>query len=183
MDNAELMQKEIENIRKLPKEIKKEIRKSIIFNLIVAFIIILYLCTINILFYKLENNVFEQQMKFFALGIISVTVIMFEVAYRKQSKRICLIGIELLLCSIVSLYIPYIYLFANVNLKIFTIILPCAIAVYYIIKAIIIYKTRKIQYQSNSPENSAPCNIHSCHPSPSQSEFPSCQVKSLQSPY
>ena len=149
MDKAELMRKEIENKRKLPEELKKEIKKSIFHNLLIAIIIILYLCTINILFYKLENNVFEQQMKFFALGIICITVIVFEVAYRKQSKRTAMIAIELLLCSIISLYIPYIYLFANINLKMITIVLPLSIAGYYIIKAVIIYKTGKIKHQNN----------------------------------
>lgn len=149
MDRAELMQKEIENKRKLPEEIKKEIKKSIFHNLLIAVIIILYLCTINILFYKLENQVFEQQMKFFALGLISITVVVFEVAYQRQSKRTAIVGIELLLFSIISLYIPYIYLFANVNLKLITTILPLSIAGYYLIKALIIYKSGRMKHENN----------------------------------
>lgn len=149
MDRAELMQKEIEDKRKLPEEVKKEIKKNIFHNLLIAVIIIIYLCTINVLFYKLENNVFEQQMKFFALGLICITVIVFEIAYRRKSKRTGIIGIELLLCSIISLYIPYVYLFADVNLKTITILLPLSIAGYYIIKAIIIYKSRKIIHENN----------------------------------
>ncbi len=149
MDKAELMQKEIEDKRKLPEELKKEIKKSIFHNLLIATIIILYLCAINILFYKIEKNFFEQQMKFFALGLISITVIMFEISYRKQSKRTCIIGIELLIFSILSLYIPYIYLYANVNLKMITTILPLSIAVYYMIKAFVIFKSREIGYKNN----------------------------------
>ena len=152
MDKAELMQKEIEDKRKLPEELKKIIKKNILHNLLIATIIILYLCIINILFYKLENHVFEQQMKFFALGIITVTVIVFEIAYRKESGRTCIIGIELLLCSIISLYIPYIYLsylFENVNIKILTYALPICIAVYYLFKAYVIYKSGKIKHQNN----------------------------------
>lgn len=149
MDKAELMQKEIENKRKLPEEIKKEIKKSIFHNVLIAVIIILYLCTINILFYKLDNSIFEQQMKFLALGMICITVTIFEIAYRKQSKRTAIIGIELLLCSIISLYIPYIYLFADVDLKMITTVLPLSIAIYYIAKAILIYKSRKIKHENN----------------------------------
>ena len=152
MDKAELMQKEIENKRKLPEELKKEIKKNILHNVLIAVIIIVYLCIINILFYKLENNVFEQKMKFVALGIITVTVVTFEIAYRKQSKRMCIIGIELFLCSIISLYIPYIYLsylFENINIKFLTYALPIGIALYYILKAYIIYKTGKIKHHNN----------------------------------
>ncbi len=149
MDNAELMQKEIENKRKLPEEIKKEIKKNILFNLLIATIIVLYLFSINMLFLNFEKTIFENQMKFFALGLITITVIFFEIAYRKQSKRTCMIGLELLLCSIYSLYVPYIYLYANVNLKMITTILPIGIAIYYIFKAYIIYKTRKFKHQNN----------------------------------
>ena len=152
MDKAELMQKEIENKRKLPEELKKEIKKSILHNILIAVIIIVYLSIINILFYKLENTVFEEQMKFIALGIITVTVIIFEIAYRKQSKRMCIIGIELFLCSIISLYIPYIYLsylFENINIKFLTYALPVGIALYYFLKAYIIYKTGKIKHHNN----------------------------------
>ena len=152
MDKAELMQKEIENKRKLPEELKKEIKKSILHNILIAVIIIVYLCIINVLFYKLENSIFEQQMKFVALGIITITVVIFEIAYRKQSKRMCIIGIELFLCSIISLYIPYIYLsylFENINIKFLTYALPIGIALYYILKAYIIYKTGKIKHHNN----------------------------------
>ena len=149
MDKAELMQKEIENKRKLPEEVKKEIKKTIFHNILIAMIIVLYLCAINILFYQLEQSAFEQQMKFFALGLICITVIVFEIAYQRNSKRTGIIGIELLSCSVISLYIPYIYLFTDVNLKMITTLLPMSIAWYYIIKAIIIYKSGTIKYQNN----------------------------------
>ena len=88
-------------------------------------------------------------MKFFALATITITVIVFEIAYRRQSKRTCIIGIELFLCSIISLYIPYIYIFSDLNLKTIYTVFPLSIAMYYIIKAIIIYKTRKIIHENN----------------------------------
>lgn len=149
MEKAELMQKEIENKRKLPKELKESINKSIFHNLIIAIIIMVYLCTINVLFYILDSDNFEQKMKFFALGIIIITVGFFEIAYRRESKRVCIIGIELLICSIISLYIPYIYLHTNEVLRKITMILPVFLAIYYVFKAILIYKGREIKYQSN----------------------------------
>lgn len=149
MEKAKLMQKEIEDKRKLPSELKQEIYINIFYNILIAIIIVIYLCTINILFYKLSSVDFEQKMKIFALGIILVTVATFEVAYRKDSNKICIIGIELFICSVVSLYIPYIYLHSNKSLKVITMILPGILALYYLIKGLLIYKTRKIHYQSN----------------------------------
>lgn len=149
MEKAKLMQEEIEEKRKLPKDLKLEIYKNIFFNIIVAIIIVIYLCSINILFYKLVDTDFEQKMKFFALGIIIVTVVVFEIAYRKDSGKLCIIGIELFICSVVSLYIPYIYLHTNESLRVIFMILPAVLVAYYLIKGLLIYKSRKIHYQSN----------------------------------
>lgn len=149
MENAELMQKEIENKRKMPKELKQEVFKNIFQNLLIAVIIMAYLCTINILFYKLQDADFEKYMKYFALGTIFTTVIGFEIAYRRESKRIMIIGIELLLCSIFSLYVPYIYLLSDQSLRKITIIVPIAIAIYYIIKAFLMYKNKEFHYHNN----------------------------------
>ena len=108
MEKAKLMQLEIEEKRKLPKNVKEKIKTNIFHNLIAALIIFVYLVAINIMYYYFEQNVFEQYMKYFALGIILITVIDIELAYRKDSKKMALIGIELLACGVLSLYIPYI---------------------------------------------------------------------------
>ena len=110
MEKAKLMQLEIEEKRKLPQEVKENIKTNIFHSLIAAVIILAYLAAINVLYYSFEQDVFEYYMKYFALGIIIVTVIDIELAYRKDSKKLWLIGVELLVCGILSLYIPYIYL-------------------------------------------------------------------------
>jgi len=94
------MQLEIEERRKLPKNVKDSISKTIFQDLFVAVIIMAYFCIINITYYKLESYKFEEYMKYFALGIILVTVIFFEFAYRKNSLNLGIIGIELLLCGV-----------------------------------------------------------------------------------
>ena len=87
-DNSKLMQLEIEEKRKLPKNLKDKISTKIFQDLIVAVIIMAYFCTVNITYYKLENYKFEEYMKYFALAIILFTVISFEIAYRINSINI-----------------------------------------------------------------------------------------------
>ena len=117
MEKAKLMQLEIEKKRRLPKSVKDSINTNIFQNLVVAVIVMSYLCAINITYYKVDSNIFSQYMKYFALGIICITVISIEMSYRKSSVKLAFISIELLLCGILSLYIPYIYLHTTENLR------------------------------------------------------------------
>ncbi len=148
-DNAKLMQLEIEEKRKLPKNLKDKISTKIFQDLVVAVIIMAYFCIINITYYKLESYKFEEYLKYFALGIILFTVISFEIAYRKNSINIGIIGIELLACGILTLYIPYIFLHTTSALRVSIMILPAFLVVYYGIKSIIIFKQNQFQYRSN----------------------------------
>ena len=142
MEKAKLMQLEIEEKRKLPQNVKENIK-------IAATIILAYLAAINIMYYKFEQSVFEHYMKYFALGIILITVIDIELAYRKDSKKLALIGVELLLCGILSLYIPYIYLHTTAYLRNCVMVLPAVLIIYYIFKSIIIFKQNQFKHQNN----------------------------------
>ena len=88
-------------------------------------------------------------MKYFALGIILITVIDIEIAYRKNSIKLWIIGGEFLISGIVSLYIPYIYLHTNNIIRIIIMILPAILVVYYFLKSYIIYRQKRFHYQNN----------------------------------
>lgn len=149
MEKAKLMQLEIEEKRKLPKKIKDNISTNIFQDLLVAIIIMLYFCIINFSYYNVENSVFEENMKYFALGIIIFTVIAFEISYRKNSIKFLIIGLELLACGILSLYIPYIFLHSNSAFRISIMILPAFLIIYYALKSFIIFKRKQFQYRNN----------------------------------
>ncbi len=149
MEKAKLMQLEIEKKRRLPKRVKDSINTNIFENLLAAVIIMAYLCAINITYYNVNDSTFEECMKYFALGIIVVTVISFEISYRKNSVKFAFISIELLLCAILSLYIPYIYIHTTDYLRYSIMILPAILIVYYAIKSLIIFKQEQFQYRNN----------------------------------
>ena len=149
MEKAKLMLLEIEKKRKLPKHVKETISTDIFQNLVAAIIVMAYLVTINIIYYTVQTKVFEEYMKYLALGLISITVITFELAYRKSSLKFCFIGIELLACGILSLYIPYIYLHTTQTLRNGIMILPACLLIYYTVKSFLIFKQKQFQYQNN----------------------------------
>ncbi len=149
MEKAKLMQLEIEEKRKLPKKIKDNISTNIFQDLLVAIIIMSYFCIINFSYYNFENTIFEENMKYFALAIIILTVIAFEISYRKNSVKFLIIGLELFSCGVLSLYIPYIFLHSTSALRISIMILPAFLVVYYGIKSFIIFKRKQLQYRNN----------------------------------
>lgn len=149
MEKAKLMQLEIEEKRKLPQEVKENIKTNIFHSLIAAAIIFAYLAAINLLYYSFDQNVFEYYMKYFALGIILVTVIDIELAYRKDSKKLWLIGLELLACGILSLYIPYIYLHTTTYLRNCVMLLPVVLLIYYAFKSMVIFKQNQFKHRNN----------------------------------
>lgn len=149
MEKAKLMQLEIEEKRKLPKKIKDNISTNIFQDLIVAIIIMLYFCVINFSYYHFENNVFEENMKYFAFAIIILTVITFEISYRKSSIKLLIIGLELFSCGVLSLYIPYVFLHSNSAFRISIMILPVFLIIYYALKSFIIFKGKQLEYRNN----------------------------------
>lgn len=149
MEKSKLMQLEIEEKRKLPHEVKENIKTNIFHNLIVAAIILAYFAAINIFYYCFDSKMFLYYMKYFALGIIIVTVIDIELAYRKNSKKLWIIGLELLACGILSLYIPYIYVHTTAYLRNSVMILPAGLLMYYIFKSIVIFKQNQFKYINN----------------------------------
>lgn len=149
MEKSKLMQLEIEQKRKLPKNVKDKISTKIFQDLLVAVIIMAYFCIINISYYKLESNKFEEYLKYFALIISVFTVVSFEISYRKNSLGIMIISLELFACGILSLYIPYIFLHTNNAFRISIMVLPVALVVYYAIKSFIVFKKNQLQYRNN----------------------------------
>ena len=149
MEKAKLMQLEIEEKRKLPQDVKENIKTNIFHSLIAATIILAYLAAINVIYYTFKQNDFEYYMKYFALGIIVVTVIDLELAYRKDSKKLWLIGAELLACGILSLYIPYIYLHTTTSLRNCVMLLPAVLLIYYAFKSMIIFKQNQFKHRNN----------------------------------
>lgn len=141
---------EIERRKKLPRAIKKSIHNVIFQNLVAAVIIACYFLVMNISFFVMTPEKFENFLKYIALIMIAITIVTFEIAYRKQSKKFMSFGIEFLCSGIISLYVPFIFLHTTVILRFIVMVIPAFLVVYYIIKSFFIFKRREIIYQSEN---------------------------------
>ena len=124
----------IEDRKKLSEEAKSNIISSIFFDCIIAIIMVVIVFIVNISFSKVNIVSFEKYIKIIQIVVCIISIVLFETAYKKDSMKIGLYGIEFLMFSITILFIPYMYIFNN-NINFLNLVIIFFI-VYYIIKAI-----------------------------------------------
>lgn len=135
---SNLIEKEFESKQKMPKEMKIATIKSIKQNLIMVLIILVIL---SLMCFMDENNIKENfgiPLKVLSTILVVISIVFFEIAYRKEKMSTCFWAIELLTLGMIIMFVPYLSNYAQY------IILGIAIGfgVYYIAKfgAIVIKK-------------------------------------------
>ena len=149
MEKEKLMQQEIEEKRKLTKEVKDKIDSGVFFNFWLAVVIMIYMFFVNLTYIKLETLTFQMFMKIYSLILTIVMIVFFEISYRKDNLKYALTGIELLILNILVTYIPYVYYNKNEIIRKLIMLVPVYYGVYYSVKNFIIYKKEQIKHESN----------------------------------
>lgn len=143
------MVEEITKKRKMTKEVKEQINQRIFCNCLVAIGIMLYICAIDVVYIYAKQEVVTIALKVFAMLFIAVTVGTFELAYRKDNGKMAVVGIELLIFSVIILYIPKIYVNVDQLLCQILLLTPLFCSIYYIAKSMMIYLKTEKEYQNN----------------------------------
>lgn len=143
------MVEEITKKRKMTKEVKEKINQRIFCNCLVAIGIMLYICAIDVVYIYAKQEVVTIALKVFAMIFIAVTVGTFELAYRKDNGKMAVVGIELLIFSVIILYIPKIYVNVDQLLCQILLLTPLFCSIYYIAKSMMIYLKTEKEYQNN----------------------------------
>lgn len=150
MNNKEvLMEKELENKRKLTKEVKENMNKMIFINLNIAIVFMLIMLGINIAYLNVSSEKFILFIKLFSILSVFSSVLTFEIAYRKESVSKMFYGIELLVFSIIIMYIPYVYLHMPQMVKQILMLAPLYFSIYYVAKSIFINRKVTRDYINN----------------------------------
>lgn len=150
--DSEISEKELEKIGEeikkqttISEEKKKKINKRIFQNIMIAVVIVLYFIFINLGFYSLNPQTYLKDLQVFSMITIGITIIIFEIAYKKDSGKLAIYGIESLLVSICTLMTIYIGAYYNNKYSYIVNLITILFAIYYVTKCIIIYiKMRKI---------------------------------------
>ena len=128
------------------KENNKIIRKKIFENLIIAVAMMLYFILINFSYLRMEEDLLLQGIKIASLTILFFSIIIFEVAYHKDSGRIAINGIEVLVLAILTLTIRLVTARFKIDFGKYIVYLAYTFTIYYILKSIILYTIEKKKY-------------------------------------
>ena len=139
MKNLEKIQEK----RKLSVDTKKKIKDRAISNWAICISAI-----ILILAFTVTANLITKQISILiynicAMGILVFSLIVLEIAYKKDSGKWAICGIEILILSVFALFLPYIFYRTN---KLIVYIFITIVTIYYIAKIIKIYFSEKKKY-------------------------------------
>lgn len=146
----ETLKKEITAKKVIPKEEQDKINVEVFKNIAIAIVMVVFLNFIILGFINIENSVFLVDLKVFAVSILAIAIGVFEYAYKKDSGKIAIYGIETLILAFAMLAFIYLDIMCHSNFVIITVLITYTIAIYYTVKSIIIYQKMKKQYYINS---------------------------------
>lgn len=148
-DNIEKLTKEVEEKKKIPKEVKEKINSRIFENMIIAAIIMVYLVSLNFGMTNIPTDTYRTDLKVFSILLLIITIMIFEWGYKKDNESIWLHGVEVMVLGVITLYL--IYLYSMYYSTYGTLILSIGIIylIYYAIKVVIIKKRIAKEYKKS----------------------------------
>lgn len=149
VQKATKMVEEITQKRKMTQAVKDKLDKKILWNMWLSIIIMLYFCIADGVYIAVPEAISSMVLKGFAIAFILVTICVFEMAYRRENGALGIVGIELLVFSIIMLYMPQIFKNLNKGVAQIFALTPFFCAMYYIIKSMIDYVRTEENYQNN----------------------------------
>lgn len=115
-------------------------------NLLIAIGIIIYFFILIFAYTRMNTERLSKDIQVFAGAFLIVGLFTLEKAYKKDSGKIAITGIELLVLSFHSVSIMHMTNLFKCDFKSYLLISSCVITIYYVLKAIVIYTKNKKEY-------------------------------------
>lgn len=128
------------------KEVEEKINKEMMFNVLFAIGVFIYLAILNIAQGKIIMQRLEMDFKILSCVLAFVTVCVLEKAYKKDNTKLMYHGIEMGILAFATLTIPYYTNMFNYNVKIYILSIAYMFSSYYIFKNIVIYTKYKKKF-------------------------------------
>ena len=146
---TEVVGKEIKKNKKVADVELGKIHTRVFQNICLAVAMMLYLNFVVLGFVNIENPVFVTDLKVFSIALLVIAVGVFEYAYKKDSGRHALHGIEILMLAFSTMALIYVNLMWTGKFVYIVALITFLFAIYYVAKSIIVYKKMKKQYFIN----------------------------------
>ncbi len=146
IDNEQIILEKEMAKKKVPKEVSQGILKKIFKNLILAIVVMAYFIACNILYTQLNLDRMELITKAISGVFLVVSIVLFELAYKRDSGTLTITAIELLILSIHALFIHHVITIYQFNYQTYILTSSYIFAIYYVLKSIIIYTKARRKY-------------------------------------
>jgi len=145
-ENIKKFDEEYKQRRIIPEDYKKKILDRILKNTVIAVIAIVYLILLNVLSLHMETDSYIISIKVLSLVFAMISVIYFELCYRKDNGFLFMHGVEFLLLATITLFSAYAYYLFFVTYNSILLYILIAVIIYYIIKTICTLRFMKKEY-------------------------------------
>ena len=88
-------------------------------------------------------------LEFFSLSLLFIAIILLEKAYKQDSGKLAIFGIECIIISIITVALIYINIMLSANYISIVLVISYILAIYYVLKSIIIYIRERRKYFVN----------------------------------
>lgn len=145
----EAVGKEIKKNKKVSNAELGKIHSRVFQNICIAVVIMIYFNFVALGFVNIENSVLVTDLKVFSIALLVISVGIFEYAYKKDSGRHAVHGVEILLLAFMTMALIYVNLMWQSKFVYIVALSAFVFAIYYVAKSIIVYKKMKKQYFIN----------------------------------
>lgn len=135
MEEEILLEETIKIRKKLSKKVKNTIIMFIFYNVIMVISMLIITFFINIIFNKLKISDFRMYIKYVQMAVAIISIVFFEISYRKDSGKMAIYAIEFSLYSVSVLYVTYMYVLKDKLEFLKNVVL--IFTIYYLIKSCI----------------------------------------------
>lgn len=130
----------------ISKDIDRKASKKVFINLIIAIAIMAYFCTLSIVYKNVGFDVIVDVVKVTTMVFLAISLILLEIAYKKESRTFVIHAFEILALAIHSLTTMHITKLNNFDFNNYILISSYAFSIYYVLKTIIITTKAKKEF-------------------------------------
>lgn len=102
-----IIEKEFEAKQRMPVEMKKDTAREILQNLLMVAIVLVLLSLICFMDEKLIKETFSTGLKILSTFFVVISIIFFEIAYRKEKANSFFWAVEFLILGLIMMFVPY----------------------------------------------------------------------------
>lgn len=147
--NIEKLGKELEEKKKLPKEIREKINSKVFINMAILALIIIYFAALNFLMGNIPTELYINSLQVLSIMLLIITLIVFEYGYKKDDGEIWMHGVEVMIIGIFTIYLKYLYSIYFARYGIVLLIAGIVFLIYYAIKILLIQRRVEKEYNKS----------------------------------